>query len=186
MDPLEIREIVRGVLYAPHEREWSLQGLGMFRTYLTDELRLQVWDEEEADPAASRLHNHPWSFESVILAGEMTNCRFVEDDSGEEHQRVRIFCGPEGHTLGDVERAPLLALPEERLLQGGRYAMDATEVHDTQTLRGTVSLIQRTFRSDRTTATVYWREGPWGSAGAVTASPEQVTRITRLALDRWF
>src|SRR6185503_17239495 len=70
-----LRRLVRDVLETPHDRIWTLQGFGMLRTYLGDDMnmRLHVWDARHAAPNVSSIHNHPWGFTSLILSGEMEN-----------------------------------------------------------------------------------------------------------------
>ena len=43
------------------------------------------------------MHDHPYDFTSIVVAGEMTNTRYVEDPSGTEYRRVR-YTPPDEHT----------------------------------------------------------------------------------------
>ena len=45
---------------------WSLQGLGMFRLYLSHEKRLHVWDARFRTSDVSVIHTHPWHFTSEV------------------------------------------------------------------------------------------------------------------------
>lgn len=50
---------VKTILSNPENFKWSIQGLGMLRVYLSDEVRLHIWDSRFKVPGVSPLHNHP-------------------------------------------------------------------------------------------------------------------------------
>lgn len=45
--------MVQDVLEQPHRREWSLQGFGMLRTYLSFDMRLNIWNRQFRIPNVS-------------------------------------------------------------------------------------------------------------------------------------
>ncbi len=57
----------------PEAFEWSLQGFGMLRLYLSKEVRLHVWDDRYAVKNVTTIHTHPWHFRSTVLFGELTD-----------------------------------------------------------------------------------------------------------------
>lgn len=81
--------------------DWSTQGLGMLRLYLSREVRLHVWHSAFRVPSVSDIHDHPWDFRSDIVCGSVRNVRYGIVSESE--------CGPvlqdgEGNPLGAVAR----------------------------------------------------------------------------------
>jgi len=68
---------VQRILENASNYDWELKGLGMMRTYLNPEAKLHVWDSRYKVPNVSLTHEHPWSFQSTIMAGELTQHRLV-------------------------------------------------------------------------------------------------------------
>ena len=87
-----VQEIIRNPLIYPG---WSLQGFGMLRLYLTKEIRLHVWDTAYQVPNVSLLHDHPWDFTSVVIAGCMEN-RLYSQGHGTPFEFATILCGTGG------------------------------------------------------------------------------------------
>ena len=71
------KQLVKAILKSPYELKWSVQGLGMLRTYLSDEVRLHIWDRRLQIPQVSPLHDHPWHLDSEIVAGELRQHRYT-------------------------------------------------------------------------------------------------------------
>ena len=200
MTPEMTRALVRSILANPIDHDWSIQGLGMLRTYLTDMYRLHVWSPEDATPNVSRLHDHPWDFTSYVVAGYIVNTRYSRVPAAIDHktylapsgatkwQHVRIRCGPDGGVAGEPGELLLVANVPEEIKEGEWYAQHAHEIHDTVPAGGTVTIIRRTKLPDPDHANVYFPMGqPWVSAGgAVVASSDIVKRICDRALERWF
>lgn len=175
-------------------REWSLQGLGMLRTYLDDEqrLRLHIWDLEtqqawndEGQPP-STIHDHPWDFESLIYSGTMTNQRFQESTCGDLYKSARIRCGEGGGLVEEPTTVGLYRPPPELLLPGESYDMEAPELHESYPTAGCVSVIRREFHGDRDHARVCWRKGDWVSAEPRPATFQEISHFTTLALRNWY
>ena len=62
-------------------RSWTVQGFGFLRTYFGPPnapkmYRLNLWDHHFTVPNVSTIHDHPWDFTSVIVAGEFANQRY--------------------------------------------------------------------------------------------------------------
>ena len=184
------KEQVRQILFHPENHEWTTQGLGMLRTYLDPSgiYRLHIWDSSQVNPQASRIHDHPWSFESRVIAGGLVNQRYYrsEHPNSMEYQLVQIKCGAGGGPVSGIETVHLLMVQEEELNAGDVYAQHWTELHDSAAEDGTVTIIKRDFKTDTEHATVCWEKGPWGSAEPRRAEPEEVRYVTQTALERWF
>jgi hypothetical protein len=55
--------VVRSILEDPM-RQWTVQGLGMLRTYLPDNARLHIWNPALKFEEVSEHHTHPWDLVS--------------------------------------------------------------------------------------------------------------------------
>lgn len=79
-DHTAIKLLVKSILEnpTPQTRNWSLQGFGFLRSYLSSELRLHVWDSRYRVKNVSGIHTHPWDFDSYIVAGELHQFRYKE------------------------------------------------------------------------------------------------------------
>lgn len=158
------------------DAEWSLQGFGMFRRYLSKTERLHVWDSRFSVPGVSTIHDHPWDFESRVLAGTVVNRLYTvkEPTVGVRptHNCQRIKCGVGGCLVGD---APVLADLSVRsqwaYTWGERYEEKAHEIHESFPSDGTVTLVTRTFKKDAEHANVFF---PYGTEW-VSAEPRSAT-----------
>jgi hypothetical protein len=196
-----VRPLVRSVLENWANHRWSLQGFGMLRAYLSGrKLRLHVWDSKFTIPGVTTIHDHPWNFESHVVAGRITNTRYrvhpclhTEDDIERQKLRspfvkARITCGTGG--VNDVAtmkaqgaRVWLTPTEPETYEAGGTYRQEAHEVHHTSYEDGTVTLVSREFLPDTEHANVYFRaDGSWVSAEPRDATPDEVSAIVERAL----
>jgi len=194
MNQTMLRNLVQSILKAPTRHEWSLQGFGMLRTYLGDDVRLHVWDSEYRATNVTEAHTHPWDFESVVVAGKMVDevYMFHERGSvgGEMWYEGLITCGPspKDPSVRDVRRVPLMDRVSRTFLPGDSYWLSADTAHRSIPKDGTVTLIHRAqYKSDRDTARVYWPlDNVRVSAMPRVATATEVKAITGRALDRWF
>lgn len=188
-----IKKLVEDLLRNPDRQEWTLQGFGMLRCYLSPEVRLHVWDSRFKAPNVSELHTHPWDFCSLVVAGEVRNHRFVEtaegahQGSGQQIPRKRqtIRCGEGGGLVGEPVDVFLAEQPTETFGEGDSYAQMANEIHRSIPEDGTVTIIERRFKADTEHAYVYF-QGEWGTAEPRPATPDEVETILAGALKRWF
>lgn len=190
------KALTKAILEHPGDFNWTLQGLGMLRTYLSPEIRLHIWHSDfkfvEDGEVASELHTHPWNFNSVVVAGRVRNYRFIESagtslDSGQAIPRRRqtIRCGQGGGLIGDPVDVFLSEQPTETFDEGASYAQLAQEIHRSVPDDGTVTIIEREFLEDTEHAFVYFK-GDWVSAEPRPATDEEIELITEAALERWF
>lgn len=200
--------LVQSVLRCPR-MEWSIQGFGMLRAYLSKEVRLHVWNPEFAVPNVSSIHDHPWSFVSEVVCGEIENHRYsvhrrmadgrmrddpeypiqgTYPDAADTHLCAVIRCG----TGGGIDKACNVGGPEPRTLvpwspfrytAGQRYDQMASDVHETHALAGTVTIITRKFQADTEHARVFFPLGTeWVSAEPRPANAGEVRAFTEPAL----
>jgi hypothetical protein len=179
---------VKHALVNAEKFAWSLQGFGMLRLYLTPETRLHVWHSAFSVPNYSPIHDHPWDFTSLILAGEIRQHRYLKlaqkmPSHCEEYLYTKIRCGAGGGPVEDrADPIYLRRLPLETYKSGELYDQKANELHESMPIDGTVTIINRQFKSDPEHAIVAWKSGPWVSAEPRLATPYEVRKITETAL----
>jgi hypothetical protein len=183
--------LVKQILNNATNYKWSIQGLGMLRLYLSDEVRLHVWDNRYRIDSVSPLHTHPWNFTSDIVAGIVRQVRYTRaahwQSGGLDYSSTLIKCGAGAHTLEEPSTVRLLAAPMETYTQGQNYMQVADEIHESFPENGTVTIITRTFKADTEHAYVLWLgNGGFVSAEPRTATESEVFSITQNALARWF
>jgi hypothetical protein len=186
-----VLDSIQETLRHPLDREWSIQGLGMLRTYLDPERvhRLHVWDPQSAVHEVSTIHDHPWDFVSNIISGQLVNQRFLigtaDDEVSEPFHHSQILCGEGGGLFGETDTAWLSPQPLETYLPGDAYSQVAAELHESRPTPGAVTIISRTFHENVDHANVYWEQGEWVSAEPRPATDDEVLRFTYLALQHW-
>lgn len=187
---------VRKVLENPFimSNRWSVQGLGMLRLYMDEkkEVRLHIWNSQIAAEYMrqsglrdwpSPMHDHPWDFKSTILAGKLYQCRYVPNDAGADYNFMTIQCGPGGCAKSQPEPIKLLCQPQEEYNPGDSYYQRADEIHISQPIDGTVTVIERTFHEDTEHARVFWQAGKeWVTAEPRDATPQEVLDFCTSAL----
>jgi hypothetical protein len=179
-----IRDLVRKTLQNPGDpRGWTAQGLGMLRTYLGDWTRLHVWDPALAVPNVSTVHDHPWHFRSLVVAGSVTNRLLFLPPGEPTHYQMEILCGAGGGPRGACSPVRLEEDSRATFGAGDTYVQGATEVHESLPEPGTVTLVTRVFLTDRDRAHVFGPLGErWVSAEPRPATADEVRRACDLAL----
>lgn len=193
-----LRDLVGALLSAPLNApgEWSLQGFGMLRYYMTPDraLRLHVWHSGYSVPGVSVVHTHPWAFDSYVVSGLVRNVRYQEEPPdapyphGVPYQKQQIRCGPGGGLTDDPSTAVQLYLSADEYCAAGTwYSQKPEEIHASYPDDGTVTLVRRTFGTDTEHAYVYWPAGEeWVSAEPRKATPDEILAITECAYKRWW
>jgi hypothetical protein len=180
--------LVRKILERPLVHQWTLQGLGMLRLYLSDEVRLHLWDTSRRYENASSIHDHPWAFRSTVLAGGLTNRLFHSQSACNmtaTHEGMRIKCGEGTHGAGAVGKYHLAPVSIRSYGPGASYQQAANEIHETVPEPGTVTIVERTFNADRDHAWVFWPVGQgFGTAEPRVATKSEVLAMCALALER--
>lgn len=187
------KALVKHILTKARDYTWTLQGFGMLRTYLPDDVRLHVWDDRYAVPDVSLIHTHPWDFESHIVAGKVTNKRYFAsryecgiDWDYRDFMRRRIQPGEGFKILSDDEPVRLGSLKPEYYEAGESYRQQREEIHETECTRGTVTLVKR-VRGIADEADVYYPAGgQWVSGEPRVATRQEVEDICDNALDSYF
>lgn len=187
-----MRDLVKTILQSPFDLKWSVQGLGMLRTYISDDqvYRLHIWDSALRVPGVSPIHDHPWHLHSTIVAGNLIQRRYSLYEDGlfcdlplEMLRTSTIKPGENAFTKTDPENALVYAHPLESYLSGQEYSQRKDEIHESLAVDGTVTLVKRTFEGDRDSARVFWRgNGGWVDAAPRRATREEIVNATALAL----
>lgn len=185
-------EELETLLMNPLEHEWTIQGLGMLRTYLDPEktLRLHVWADLARYDNVSELHTHPWDMKSDILIGSIRQHRYVpalDPDLFPTHRCQKILCGEGGGLCGIPTFAHLREMLPETYSAGDSYRQLWWEIHRSDPMDGTVTLVERQFTADPDHAYVFWPHGEeWVTAEPRPATEEETKDICDNALDLWF
>jgi hypothetical protein len=185
-------DLVRHILQHRDQFQWSLQGFGMLRTYIGEDLRLHIWSNQHQVDDVSLMHTHPWDFSSLIVSGKITNHLYSEVPSGTARfadramWRQRILCGEGGGLEGEPEEVWLRPVSVIQYPANFVYRQAANEIHFSEFDDGTVTVIRRSPAADPDHAAVYWEAGKqWVSAEPRPATTEEVDAIVGLALERW-
>jgi hypothetical protein len=187
--------LVKKILEQCTSFDWSLQGFGMLRLYLDDEVRLHVWDSRYRVENVSIIHTHPWNFESFIIAGVMTNRMYAEhpnamNENNFSHYRQKILTGENAKGVEPIEPCLLVPSANDTYTEGNRYFQDMQIAHESAYHDGTVSIVSRSNRTENDHAYTYWDKDSgikgWVSAAPRKATEEEVVDICSYSLDRWF
>jgi len=184
MDSSPTKALVHQILTHAEDYPWRMQEqIGLLSLRLDDRrlYRLHVWEPcpEVAEPP---VHDHPYDFVSMVIAGEVVNTRYQEGPSGAEYSRVRYLASDERVRRTDTVR---LLATSATMRQGDQYAQLAHELHDNRQQPGTVTIIRCSFK-DVAELTVCLRvEDTFVSGQARPATRDEVKRITTRALT-WF
>jgi hypothetical protein len=182
MDHSTTRALVRTMLEHAEDYPWRMQDIGLLGLRLDDrrEHRLHVWGPAHSigDPP---VHDHPYDFTSVVVVGEITNTRYVDDASGERYTRVRYSTADE-----NVRTADSIALAGTATVfrAGDEYSQRADELHDSRQVPGTVTIIRMAFREVRRLSVCTRGDAPWRSGQSRPATPDEIKAITGAALDQ--
>jgi hypothetical protein len=185
---LLLQEFAKGILETADQRRWTIQGLGMLRTYLGGGTRLHIWDDRFAVPDVSEMHNHPWNLFSFVCSGLIRNQRFEYSPSGQLYKRQMLFCGAGGGLKGEPEDTTLELTTDEFLFPGDSYEQRAEEIHQSKPIRGTVTIVHRTVPQGGSPdlASVFWGPGAdWVSAEPKPAEDHEIAAIVSEALADW-
>jgi hypothetical protein len=175
--------LVRNILEHALDYSWRMQDIGFLGLPLDEhrEYRLHVWAPGYC-VGPPVIHDHPFDFVSRIVAGELTNIRYVEDPSGVKYQRDRY--SPPNEDVRTTDTVQLVGT-DETYREGDQYAQLAHELHDSHPASGTVTILRRTFPDVSELTVCRPEDAPWLSGLARQATDDEVKDITSVALG-WF
>lgn len=156
-----------------------MQELGLLALRLDEHRRrrLHVWDPE-GSAGDLTIHDHPFDLTSTVIAGAITNTRYLATPSGVEHVRERYVPPDEDHRRRDTVR---LSGTATTYTAGQRYEQRADELHSSAQLPGTVTVLHMTFTAARELTVCRPPGRPWVSGRSRPATPDEVERITARA-----
>lgn len=185
------RKMVRGLLEQSvaflsrtgvHDRDWSVQGFGMLRTYLDSDkrYRLNIWDSSLAIPDVSIIHDHPWHFTSWVLNKGIKNVRYYITDSSWGVLYKHLTNGGSFESFVRMHEG----VPEN-YLPGDCYMQEANEIHATFPDDGCVTVNER-VRVGGDTARVFWRANThWVDAKPRVATNKELRNVLERTLANW-
>lgn len=192
--------LIQKILERATAYSWSLQGLGMFRLYLSSDVRLHVWDNRFAFPNVSTIHSHPWDFTSEVISGSITDYQYHEQVINDEQPEPegegvihyieqQIVCGPGGGVVDGKKRDVVLWKTKGNTYrswpQNSAYILQSTRIHESVAEPGTITMITRRFHEDTEHANVYYPVGTeWVSAEPREASDSEVETMSIIALEK--
>jgi hypothetical protein len=183
-----LRIVITEILSAPHGHRWTLQGFGMLRLHMGNDMRLHVWSPDHAVSNVSTIHDHlQWGLTSLVICGNVENRIFREclDCEQDSHRMHGVVLKPGVGTAFKSDRFDTsLKLQSRREYTAGmRYSQEPSVIHESVPMPGTVTLMQKRPTQDES-ARVFWPQGQdWVSAEPRAATPDEVSAITRQALD---
>lgn len=186
-----ISDFVAEILKNPFQRKWTLQGLGMLRTSLSDTTRLHIWSPDHAVKNVSAIHSHPWSFQSLVLCGEVCNREYEWTLTlGESSSMCMgvIECG-----VGLQEDSPTIPVEineihSYRISPRGMYNQSYNDLHSSTSVPGTVTVIRKKYDRPKRSNQVWvaWEvEKGFVSAAARPAEEHEIAEIVELARKRF-
>ena len=184
------KKLVKYILEDAHRFDWSLQGFGMLRLYLSKETRLHVWDDRYKVKNVSDIHNHPWSFRSQIIAGVMHEYQYQKSETlGFFYSGALIQCG-ENACVKEMLPPVRMQNHPKTYYESMEYELSEHVIHSSHPLSGTVTVVHRYFKPDTEHAKVYWpvfgNDPGWIDAKPRKAKPKEVKDICGNALERHF
>lgn len=166
-----VQRVLRILIDEPLSLDWRVHGIGFIKAYVTPDksTRLNIYNKKFITPGITIHHDHPWHLTSRILAGELTNTRFkrmkttLDIEASDEYEIFNegvINCA----NFRGVEDRPRLAYlascKPEVYGPGKTYMQFADEIHKTEAVDGTVTLMRRTTAlNGNGTARVFWPIG---------------------------
>jgi hypothetical protein len=176
------RSLVRTILEHAADHAWTMQGIGLMGLRLDDQRihRLHVWDPEQS-VGEPPIHDHPYDFTSIVVAGTLTNTRYTEDPEGTAYRRERY--SPPDESARRTDRVKLVGTSTAHG-PGERYHQLAHELHDSRQIAGTVTIIRCAWRGPAELTVCLRPEAPWVSGQSRPATASEVERITARALDQ--
>lgn len=186
------KSLVKLILQKPLQFEWETHGMGFLRLRLPGDKRLHIFDSSLRYPNVSMIHNHTqWSFVSHILSGCMQNIEYDFDEESKEfintHKFCTIECGIGCKKIGADSFCRLKKTKIRKLFAGESYSMESTDLHETDAIDGTVSIISQYRNRGITTALVFWEIGSeWVSGEPRKSTKQEIISTTQLALDKFY
>lgn len=189
-----LKILTAAILDNAQHQKWSVQGFGVLRLYIRDIGRLHIWDSALRYPGVSLTHNHSWDLKSQVIAGVLENTRFTESIGGlvsgemmprwKPYWKQRLLTGYKSKMVSEPTLVALLDHEPEVYVPGDTYHQRASEIHVTNAVDGTITLMERREDVDGH-ADVYWpQDCTWGTAIPRRATEAEIEATVAKALSR--
>lgn len=197
------RCVLEEAIRRPGARSWTLQGFGVLRLNLHDDMCLHVWCPDLAAEGAPTIHDHPWQFSSFVVAGIAENHRFecrepapgqviipTQEEMSEGWRafyRRTVMTGQPGLTavLGDDRMVMLRRLGLERVRAGAWYHQSRGEIHESRPHAGTVTLVQRLRDGDERANIFFSPLDPPADGNKRPATDAEVVHACTVSVRKW-
>jgi hypothetical protein len=175
-----IKPLVAALLRDGERRDWTVQGFGFLRTYFgplgeLKRFRLNLWHSKFTVSNVSTIHNHPWDFKSVIIAGSFINQRFIcRTGPPYTHTHAIIKTGITSKAeITEMQHCRLISCLAESYASGDTYEQFCNEIHETKFSDGAITLNERI--GDTEHARIFWPYGTeWIDAKPRRATPHEI------------
>lgn len=139
--------------FTPTKEQISLHGLGFIQIKLPGSRRMHVWHPDLPRRRCfdwSAIHNHRFSFRSMVLVGHQVNRRYnvlegLQLDAG-THDRIS-HDGPRSEKGGRLsfvaDGARVSAMPDEIFAPGQSYEMPIGQYHETPNSGVVVTVMEK-------------------------------------------
>ena len=179
-----VQMILERSISTPEAYDWSIQGFGMLRLYLPQDMRINIWHSKFRVPDVSLIHTHPWHFTSLIERGRLTNIRYELTDGEPTHEQAPIKPGQNGGITGCSKLVSLQSFNPEFYGLEETYSQRAHEIHLSSPQDGCVTINKRA-RVGADQALVFWSVGKsWVSAEPRKANADEIRAFCLAAIDR--
>lgn len=185
--------LVKFILKNPIGLDWETQGMGFLRLRLPGDRRLHIFHRSLIYPNVSVIHDHrQWGFHSFIVTGILQNIcySFIQQSASEPmmtHEYCSLKCGIGCEFVPNSSgTCRLIMRPRETLSAGEFYAMEPNEIHETQAIDGTTTLIKQYRQAGVDSARVFWPiGGEWISAEPRKSTKKEILLVTQSALENF-
>lgn len=179
------QELVTFILMHAEKYSWRAYGLGLLRLDISRELKLHIWNDSLSKIGVTRIHTHPWGFDSIVLCGMMKQRRLERSKLGGQHFTEAIIrCGAGACITSEPKPVMLVPNSEECIRPGQLYSQCSDEIHLSYPEDDTVTLIRRhPFRDTEDKASVFYLAGTsFVSAEPRPATFDEVVHVVSRAL----
>lgn len=183
------KALVRWVLENSRREDWSVQGFGFMRMYLTrgdTSARVHIWNSKLRLEGVSDIHTHPWSFESLVVAGLLGNVRWTPGTTGRSFDEYLLNAGEDARLLSSPKPVKLVEHVIERYGPGETYKQRHDEIHSNVICKeSTITVIARELQVENPDhARVFVPGGDeWGNAAPRPATAQEWHSIVGGALE---
>lgn len=176
-----MQAMARHIIDNAKPEAWSYQGFGMLRIYLAPEVRLHIWCPNQKAPDVTDIHSHPWNFTSWVVAGRIINREWQKMYAKPiTHIAHKIITGENAEIL-ESHPVTLQIVSQASYAAGDRYPQDYHDIHQTEAVEGTVTIIVRKRVTGDLAYSYATKNRPWVDARPRPATLSEIEYFTQCA-----